>query len=49
MRKINRIFVHCTASYQETTTEKTLKAEFKNKDGNILDITTSSRQTGTLS
>ena len=22
MRKINRIFVHCTASYQETTTEK---------------------------
>ena len=31
MRKINRIFVHCTASYQETTTEKTLKAEFKNK------------------
>ena len=31
MRKINRIFLHCTASYQETTTEKTLKAEFKNK------------------
>ena len=31
MRKINRIFVHCTASHQLTTTEETLKAEFKAK------------------
>lgn len=31
MRKINRIFVHCTASYQGTTTEKSLREEFKNK------------------
>lgn len=31
MRDINRIFVHCTASYQENTTEKTLRDEFKNK------------------
>lgn len=29
MRRITRIFVHCTASWQETTTEKTLLAEFK--------------------
>ena len=31
MRKITRIFVHCTASYQETTTEKSLRDEFKAK------------------
>ena len=29
MRRISRIFVHCTASYQQTTTEATLRAEFK--------------------
>lgn len=29
MRNINRIFVHCTASWQETTTEESLLAEFK--------------------
>ena len=29
MRRINRIFVHCTASWQETTTEESLLAEFK--------------------
>lgn len=31
MRKINRIFVHCTASYQLTTTEASLRKEFKDK------------------
>ena len=31
MRRIDRIFVHCTASYQETTNEASLRAEFKNK------------------
>lgn len=31
MRRITRIFVHCTASYQETTTEATLRNEFKRK------------------
>ena len=31
MRKINRIFVHCTASHQRTTTEASLRAEFKKK------------------
>ena len=31
MRKITRIFVHCTASHQATTTEASLRAEFKNK------------------
>lgn len=31
MRKITRIFVHCTASYQSNTTEASLRAEFKNK------------------
>ena len=31
MRKITRIFVHCTASHQQTTTEKSLRAEFKRK------------------
>ena len=31
MRTINRIFVHCTASWQETTTVESLKAEFANK------------------
>lgn len=31
MRDISRIFVHCTASYQSTTTEKTLREEFKRK------------------
>ena len=31
MRKITRIFVHCTASHQQTTTEKSLRAEFKAK------------------
>ena len=31
MRTIKRIFVHCTASSQLTTTEKTLWAEFKKK------------------
>lgn len=31
MRRIDRIFVHCTASYQLTTTEKTLLKEFKDK------------------
>ena len=29
MRRINRIFVHCTASWQLTTTEASLRAEFK--------------------
>ena len=29
MRRISRIFVHCTASYQNSTTEATLRAEFK--------------------
>lgn len=29
MRKIKRIFVHCTASWQKTTTEASLRAEFK--------------------
>lgn len=31
MRRINRIFVHCTASSQKTTTEASLRAEFKKK------------------
>ena len=31
MRKITRIFVHCTASYQNSTTEETLREEFKRK------------------
>ena len=31
MREIKRIFIHCTASYQTTTTEESLKAEFKAK------------------
>lgn len=31
MRTINRIFVHCTASWQETTTVESLKAEFRQK------------------
>lgn len=29
MRKITRIFVHCTASWQLTTTEASLQAEFR--------------------
>ena len=29
MRTINRIFVHCTASWQETTTKESLLDEFK--------------------
>lgn len=31
MRTITRIFVHCTASWQNTTTMESLKAEFKKK------------------
>ena len=31
MRRIDRIFVHCTASHQLTTTEASLRAEFKRK------------------
>lgn len=31
MRKITRIFVHCTASWQDTTTEASLRKEFKDK------------------
>ena len=31
MRAITRIFVHCTASWQNTTTIESLKAEFKEK------------------
>ena len=31
MRRIDRIFIHCTASYQETTTEASLRREFKAK------------------
>lgn len=31
MRQITRIFVHCTASWQYTTTEKSLREEFKAK------------------
>lgn len=31
MRRITRIFVHCTASHQSTTTEKSLRDEFKKK------------------
>lgn len=31
MRQITRIFVHCTASWQETTTEASLRKEFKDK------------------
>lgn len=31
MRTINRIFVHCTAGWQNTTTMESLKAEFKQK------------------
>lgn len=29
MRRIERIFVHCTASWQDSTTVESLKAEFK--------------------
>lgn len=29
MRRIKRIFVHCTASWQDTTTEASLRNEFK--------------------
>ena len=29
MRRISRIFVHCTASWQNTTTKESLLAEFK--------------------
>lgn len=32
MRKITRIFVHCTASWQATTSVESLKAEFKAKN-----------------
>lgn len=31
MRNIRRIFVHCTASYQDTTTVQSLRAEFWRK------------------
>lgn len=31
MRKITRIFVHCTASWQGTTSVESLNKEFKNK------------------
>lgn len=31
MRKINKIFVHCTAGRQNTTTIESLKKEFRNK------------------
>jgi N-acetylmuramoyl-L-alanine amidase len=31
MRRISRIFVHCTASWQETTTKESLQAEFRRK------------------
>jgi N-acetyl-anhydromuramyl-L-alanine amidase AmpD len=31
MRTITRIFVHCTASWQNTTTVESLKAEFRQK------------------
>lgn len=31
MRKITRIFVHCTASWQSSTTEASLRAEFRAK------------------
>lgn len=31
MRKITRIFVHCTASWQLTTTEDSLRREFREK------------------
>lgn len=31
MRRISRIFVHCTASHQKTTTIESLRAEFKSK------------------
>lgn len=31
MRKIERIFVHCTASWQNNTTVESLKKEFANK------------------
>lgn len=31
MRRISRIFVHCTASWQGTTTEESLRKEFKAK------------------
>lgn len=34
MRRITRIFVHCTASYQATTTEASLRAEFMAKGWN---------------
>lgn len=34
MRRITRIFVHCTASYQATTNEASLRAEFKAKGWN---------------
>lgn len=31
MRHISRIFVHCTASWQQTTTEESLREEFRKK------------------
>lgn len=31
MRRIERIFVHCTAGWQNTTTVETLKKEFRDK------------------
>lgn len=31
MRRIDRIFVHCTASWQDSTTKESLLAEFKAK------------------
>ncbi|MBR0166153.1 MAG: N-acetylmuramoyl-L-alanine amidase [Prevotella sp.] len=31
MRKISRIFVHCTASWQHNTTEASLREEFRKK------------------
>lgn len=31
MRRISRIFVHCTASWQNTTTMESLRAEFRQK------------------
>lgn len=34
MRKISRIFVHCTASWQDSTTVDSLKAEFKKNGWN---------------
>lgn len=34
MRKVSRIFVHCTASWQDSTTVESLKAEFNKKGWN---------------